>query len=958
MPYSFVRSFRRSVIGGVALVALLPAAALAQDASADGDAASSGDDIVVTGTLVRGIAPPGANVIGVTAAAIEETGATNVNQVLQTIPQLASFGNLQQPLANSNEVAVNRPNLRSLPGFNTSGGSSTLVLMDGHRLVGMGVTSTSPDPDIIPPGILERVEIVPDGGSAIYGSDAVAGVMNFITIKRFNGVKVDASYGFADDYYQWSANATVGKDWGSGSLYLSYNYSKTDQLVGRDRDYVREFPDSAGYRALACGAGNVQDLVPTGAFPGYVNRGFAGLTGAGGVFGPVNQSCDASDYATVYPESERHSVFAGLTQQLDDSLSFELRGYYTNRKTHILNGPFRTSLIDGANPAAVDTSAVRTAFLFGNGYSGGFTQSVFFQFGANDAARAEVSLETWGVTPTFTKDLGGGFRLRVLGNFGESTTSLISTGFNAKGLKSAVTGGLVNPYNINDPATPLANQTLALISNWETYGRTKQTLYNAKAVLDGDLFTMPGGAVKIAGGFEYAKEIFRAQIGQGVPGFENSGIPVQSINGRPIIFGSNATFGVPDANPTGVAPIPRFDLSRNVKSLFGEVIVPVFSSENAMGGFQQLTLSIAGRYDNYSDFGGTFNPRFGLTWKPVDWLSIHGAWGKSFNAPSLADDENASLNTLFILAGNAARAFSPPASLQGGSPYPNYPTTGATNIVALRGNAPGIRPQTAKTWTVGFDLQPPFAQDLTLSASYYNIDFRDFIGLPPFESPATLYRDYGSVITIVNGNTSFQTLLNNAFAAANIIDNGQTTAPSAATTYAYFDARKQNIGNVKASGIDFSVNYRKDAGFGSIFLSANGTYTLGFKLQPIGGGAYKETITSNNSRFRSRLTVGADIGALTGQVTWNHLHGYTLDPVVGFVPQSRVDSFNTVDLFFRYALKGDGWDKNLALTLNINNVFDQDPPEYRASQQVAGRLGYANGATLGRLVQFGVSKKF
>jgi iron complex outermembrane receptor protein len=199
MPYSFVRSFRRSVIGGVALVALLPAAALAQDASADGDAASSGDDIVVTGTLVRGIAPPGANVIGVTAAAIEETGATNVNQVLQTIPQLASFGNLQQPLANSNEVAVNRPNLRSLPGFNTSGGSSTLVLMDGHRLVGMGVTSTSPDPDIIPPGILERVEIVPDGGSAIYGSDAVAGVMNFITIKRFNGVKVYASYGIDDD---------------------------------------------------------------------------------------------------------------------------------------------------------------------------------------------------------------------------------------------------------------------------------------------------------------------------------------------------------------------------------------------------------------------------------------------------------------------------------------------------------------------------------------------------------------------------------------------------------------------------------------------------------------------------------------------------------------------------------------------------------------------------------------
>lgn len=982
----------------VALSAIVPGVAFAQDAADAEQEAAVDPEIVVTGTLVRGIAPPGASVLSTSQKDIEASGATSVAQVLQTIPQLGSFGTLQQPLAASGEVSVNRPNLRSLPGFNTSGGSSTLVLMDGHRLVGMGVSSTSPDPDFIPAGVLERVEIVPDGGSALYGSDAVAGVMNFITIKRFDGIKVDGSYGFADNYYQYDGNVTAGKDWGSGSIFVSYAYAKTDELLGKDRDYVREFPQNIngnglGYTSLSCGAGAVQDLLPfpNGTpLPGTgIIAGLPDVRAVNGVRPVPNQSCDASDYATVFPSSRRHSVFAGLTQQLDDTFSVDIRAHYTNRKTHVQNGPFQLSQIVGTTGTiggSGDVTAVTSSFSNANTIVnapafGQFIQRVYFPIGGNDASRSDIELDTWGVSPTFTKDIDGNFRVRLMGTYGQSTASLISTAINNKGLQSAIRGGLINPYNLADRSGTAANadQVLAAITNFETYAMTRQRMTNARAIVDGDLFTLPGGAVKIAAGVEYSNERFIAQTGQTIPGFENTGAPVVSVSGRPIIFDGASNYGNPGnntasaagpinlANVMPIAPLARFNLGRSVKSAFGELVVPIFGAENGGPGYQQLTVSVSGRYDDYSDFGSTFNPRFGFTYKPVDWVSIHGAFGKSFNAPSLADDERASLDTLFVLSGGGASFFTNAATANGGYPA----LRAANNIVALRGNKPGITPQKAKTYSLGIDIEPPFVEGLRLSATYYRIDFKDFIGLAAFENPPVLFRDFRPIITTYNdlSPAAFQALLDSAFAQADIVNNGQTTAPAAATTYAFFDARKQNIGDTKTAGVDMSVSYRHETGFGSVFFNTNGTYVLDDKLRLNGATSYRERVGTNQSRFKLRSMVGADIGALTAQITWNHRQGYDLSSPVGyagtsalgqtFVAQTKVDSFDFFDLFFKLDVPGDSViTRDLSFTLNVNNVFDQDPPEYRGTNNIAGRLGYDNGATLGRLVQFGVSKKF
>jgi len=160
------------------------AQSVAQPAAASNATPGADDllqEVVVTGTLLRGIAPTGTNLIDVSQADVQATGAVSTNDLIAKIPQLSNFNTVPVPGSNFGQPIVST-NIRNL---GASGGTTTLVLLDGHRLVGQGILQTYADPSIIPPGVIERVEVVPDGGSAIYGSDAIGGVINFITRKHF-----------------------------------------------------------------------------------------------------------------------------------------------------------------------------------------------------------------------------------------------------------------------------------------------------------------------------------------------------------------------------------------------------------------------------------------------------------------------------------------------------------------------------------------------------------------------------------------------------------------------------------------------------------------------------------------------------------------------------------------------------------------------------------------------------
>jgi iron complex outermembrane receptor protein len=350
--------------------------------SGSDDQKADGKDIVVTGTLLRGIAPVGTNVIALSASDVTATGAQSSNDVLAKIPQISNFNSIPTGAAGFGQPIV-QTNLR---GLGASGGTTTLTLLNGHRVVGSGILQTYVDPQIIPPGIISRVEVIPDGGSSIYGSDAIGGVINFITTKRFNGVAATGRYGFADGYQTVDGNITIGKDWGSGSLFASYAYARHNNVQGIERRYVTQnFAAHGGpdNRSFNCTPGNIQ-----------IGSTFYPLPGR--TAGSPNR-CSTTDYADIYPRENRNTVFVTLDQQLSSKLSTNITAYYSRRVTHTMEATLAGSgTITNANPYFQPIGAETS-------------QRVSFDFGPvfGRGVDAPARFDSWGVTPTFDADLGG-----------------------------------------------------------------------------------------------------------------------------------------------------------------------------------------------------------------------------------------------------------------------------------------------------------------------------------------------------------------------------------------------------------------------------------------------------------------------------------------------------------------------------------------------------------------------
>jgi iron complex outermembrane recepter protein len=928
-----------AALAGTSLLAIsMPAHA--QEAELSEKAAN---EIIVTGTLVRGVAPAGTNVVAVSKEAVEATGATTVSQLLQTIPQMGSFNDLQRQVGGSNFVTTNRPNLRDLPGFSTKANSATLMLVDGHRVVGMGVSVTSPDVDIVPPGIIERVEVVPDGGSAIYGSDAVAGVINFITRKDFKGIEANARYGFGEtNYHTFDANLTVGHSWDTGNGFISYNYAENSTFFGRDRDFVRMYPVAVSgvsipYTSIECRTGNVINRA-AGATPVGTTGIFALPYAAGaGVVGTANQ-CDNSDSASVYPSNKRHSLFAGISQQLSDSVRFDVRGFYTNRQSYQSLGDYHTNINIGFVDPALTPFPLQSTYYPVTPPFGFQIHNVSFAWGPDQGQNQRISLDTWGITPSITADLGKSWQLRVLANYGESTTEQHTTSINSTALSNAVRAGLVNPYNV-----ALSNAAaLAAVTNWEVYGRTRQSQFNARAIIDGDLFKLPGGAVKLAAGAEYLHETVSALRGNTVPGAQESGFGGLSVSGTPII--------------AALAPLPLGQAGRDVTSLFGEVVVPIVSGENRMGGVEELTLSLSGRYDHYSDFGSTFNPKVGLTWRPADFIKFRGAWGKSFAAPSLMNNPATDPTALTYMSGSTFSFLVPCSELTKNGI--TCPTTAQSNGIVLLGSSAGIQPEKATTFSAGVDLDP--LPGLRLSLTYWNIKYRDVIAQAPFTNFPAYFSTFRNVSYYILPELTPAMIAAAQASAATV--SGTNCSPQPSCIFILEDNRTKNLGRFNNDGLDFVASYSTETGFGGVDLTVNGNYVLNRKQSATASSPLVDILQGAASRFRMRSTLGANIGNLRAQVTWNHTQGYDLVAPVpaagGFPAQTRIGSYNVFDLYFKYDVPGEGALKDLAVTLNVNNVFSQDPPEYRLQNITAGSNGFANGLTVGRLVQLGISKRF
>jgi len=908
---------------GIALSACaLSTTVFADDAATKAQASTAEpqlEEVVVTGTSLRGVAPAGAETVTFDTAQIQATSALSTDQLLADIPQLSSFGSLQTVNSGGTQLTVNRTNIRNLP-EGVGGGSPTLVLMDGHRLVGMGVQQSYPDPDVIPPALIERVDVVTDGGSAIYGADAVGGVVNFITKKNFDGIDVGVRQGLGDSYRSTDVNFTAGKAWSSGSAYVGYNYSRHDGVYGSARSYVRNINYATGLPASDfCSPANA---VVGGATYAVVGGNSLSLSNA--------NLCDTSKTSVFFPEELRNSVMAGFRQEFTDSLEFEVKGYYSERDDTADGGPLTGSgtVYGAAVPASpgfpafgvppTPAIAVNPNYITTGGGSTA-TQTVYFNFApVGGRAIVTTTLMSAGLTPTLTWKIGHDWQMKAYYNYGESRTVANDPGVNATALGNDITAGTINPYNIAASDTSALGQVL----NWTGYGIGKDKLSNAKATFDGPLYTLWGNEIRVAAGAEYSHEQFQGYV-------NNTGNTIQNETNAPL----NSS-------------------SRNVTSEFAELNIPLVGPGNNVPMLYSLNLAAAERHDDYSDFGGNWAPNFGLTLKPVSWVGLRARWNRSFQAPSLVQLAAAGSPTPGVYPG-AFTQFDPllinPAVTPNGGP-----------IVAVAGTLLPLQPERATDYNFGFDISPPVLEGLDLHITYFNIDYTGQIGTPPLG-----YGVFWGVPTFANlvlskpSNAQLSSFLANAgVTAAGIAQAIATVNALGGNTYYAADIRSRNLGISKVHGLDYSLNYHHAVPFGTVYASFNSSFTSLAINAADGVNFGTNQAGINGPHFNSATVIGATVGEnIRGQLTWNHLGSFNLSTPAG-LGQTSVGAFNTVDFYAQYDLGPKL--KNLppiSLSLGISNLFDTNPPAYNGSNPAFGS-GYANGSTVGRVFQLGANVKF
>lgn len=871
-------SVRAVTLASVATLALLPATAFAQAAAEEEEDAST---IVVTGTLIRGVEATGSQAIDLDAEAIAQSGASTTVELLGEIPQAGVFNTrFDTDPRSADRQQVSRPNLRGLPGINSATGATTLILVDGHRMVPMGVDQASFDPDFIPGGAVHRLEVITDGGSSLYGADAVGGVINFLTLRNYDGVELSGGYDFGDDYSAWNAGLTAGTTWDGGSAYITYSTYQREGLLNSDRDYAARGSWNSSGTVLS--PSGTQCLTPVGAITTWANYG-AGWTNnplaasLGVRVTPVGSPCDIDGQSSLLPELERHSIMAGFSQELSDGITLDVKANFGDSNVVYSAYPLGDTISE-RTPTELALPGVR-----GDTYD---VAAVGFSYGANSAyvdRDQTLDLRVYGIAPELTVDLGGDWQARNTFYWGRSENSRVLPTSNRTKLLAYVNSGAVDVTNIGAASATVINDIL----NFEVAGESVQQLFLARSIADGGLFDLGGDTVRAAVGVEFNHDSAR-------------------LRSESVVIG-------------GLDALPFRTNNRDVMSVFGELSIPLFSV---------VDVSLSGRYDDYSDFGDTFNPNVGVSLTPFDGLRIFGHWGESFNAPTALDGVRTA-NARFI------------ANAAAGVPDPNHERTGTNDDVLLvEGSGGALQPQTAETWSVGAEFEP--VSNLVFTTNYYDINFSNLLG--------SVNPQLAQVVLLNPDKFIFNPTQDefDAFLAAS--SNGAQFADiNAADVGVIIDRRVANIGQARLKGLDFSARYSFDTSFGEVSLGWSGTKTLSFDITENGNTV--DQIAFDLPDLNVAFNAGLTSGGFSSRMTVRYTNGF--DTNIG-VNQTHVGSFTVADLFLGYEFpEGSGIAEGLAVRLNVENLFDQEPPVWRQQRN----LNFS-GFTLGRIFKIGVSRRF
>ncbi|MEO0031789.1 MAG: hypothetical protein RIS94_1547 [Pseudomonadota bacterium] len=857
-----------------------------------GKRTSEQNEILVTGTRIRGAAPAGASVIAIDREAIEKSGRATMQDLMAALPQ--NFGGgpnesvgafTQRNGASSNIGYGSSINLRGL------GTTSTLTLLDGNRIA-LGSNATYLDTSLIPASAIERIEVLADGASAIYGSDAVAGVVNVRLRRNFEGAETSLRTGMADGFTEFQASQIFGKKWSTGHVMAAYEYYERGRLGAEDRTYATEDLRRYGgpdYRQSYANPGTI--IAADGSAYGIpAGQDGRNLTPAQLIAG-VHNLGDGRVGTDVLPRTRRHAGVVALEQEISPALTLRLQGFAADRKSEnryfSLNSPVS---VPTANPFYVDPIGT------------GQPVTVMYDFKKDLGSPLDKSHVTnWAVSGSLEARLGA-WRAEAYASHGVEHEQLRSDNLvNYATLAAALADSdPATAFNVFGDGSHTSATTIEKVRGWAiTRGRSRQTTAGLK--FDGPLFALPGGPLSLATGFEYRAEA------------TGSTYIDDYYSLAPVTYGDNG-----------------YPLARKVYAAYGELRAPLIGPDQGIGGIRRFDLSVAARMEHYSDVGTTTNPKIGLTYEPVEGLALRGAYGTSFRAPSFSDTRQGPGYSQ-VAAIPVSDTLSP---------------TGSSYVVGLFGNNPKIGPERARTLTAGVDVRPVGVPGLSLSATWFDVSYRDRIFNPGVDAFTFLaHRDRYSTLIFANPSPA---LVASYYADPTFYN--PYNIPASAITYV-IDGRNANLARSHLNGVDFDFGYHKPVGNGAVALGVSGTWLFHLTQQFTATAAKVEAIgtVGNPVRYRLRGRASFDRDGFGVAAFLNHTAGYSN---TGVTPAEPVASWTTVDLTLSKSFGVEaGAMAGTRLALSVTNLFDLDPPyvNNRTPYSAAG-FDPEQASAVGRLV--------
>jgi iron complex outermembrane recepter protein len=849
------------------------------------------EEVRITGTNVRGEEPVGEHVISLDREDIDTSGAATVQDFLRTLPQTFGGGPTEDTRygaeASTNSGLGTGINLRGL------GAGATLVLMDGRRLAPGGSQAEFVDVEPIPLSAVERIDVLPDSASAMYGADAVGGVVNFIMRDNFSGAETLARYGSgtSSDLEETQFAQTLGKHWDSGNGMLSLEFYRRGALPASARAYATSdlVPFGGGnFDSIYSNPGTLSVGGTTYAIPAGQNG--THLTAADLIAGTTNKMNLWED-ADLLPSQKRLSLYGSGKQEITDGVKAFGNVLLAHREAGILELGLQAPIsVPNTNPFYVNpaggTAPVSVAYNFLDDLGPTSTDS---------------RLDTANVTGGLEIEAGPSWRVRISGNYAREKEGQLERGvFNSTALNAALAdpdpATAFNPFGDGSYTNPATLKAIEAQSRFYTDSQIR----SGDIAADGPIADLPGGAVKIAMGLDQSEQLFSS------------------------VFSTT----------TNLAPDVQESSGRHITAAFGELTLPIFGKDNGGTGYRRLEISFAGRFEHYSDSGGAATPKLGFTWSPAEVMAFRGTWGRSIRAPTLANLDQAQNSVV-------------------PSPLPDSRSpTGSTNALILEGQNSRLTVERAKSWTTGLDFIPrDQIPGLSLSLTYFDINFRNRIAAPSFS--ANILNDPSLADLITRDPSAAQlraTCLAGFYPTGTLADCLQS-APGAIV-----DLRTQNLESVRTRGLDFSTTYERRGDYGSLKLGVEGTYLFEFTQQE-GPDAPPESLlnTQNNPidlKMRGTLSWQRNrFGATTGINFQNRYRD------IASQPNRNVASLTTVDVQLRYDLGfgAAAGLANTRVELNAVNLFNVSPP-FLNNQLTSIGYDQENADPFGRLLSLQIRK--